>query len=447
MRTVLRLWTLLWTPMLWTPILGASMSGTAMLAAQAPLGEALEACLDATTDADYARLRDELLQRPDATGEALLAALTTRPEPLRGDTKFFVPFEGLRLEVHASAPATRAADRLLPVLYAINWSSQYLHDVVHEHVITADVPGYHPEQFSDAARASHVKVLNAIAFRTGGDPDALWWTGYSWGGHACWDGALHRPGFVRGFVGRGGGPRRVSFRLLPNLVGTELLTVCGRKDDPELVWNLRELQRTQKELGLSYTYWEPADSGHDQPLPGENDAGEALLKVVPLERPQQFTLLADGPHVEHPLFRVLEVDERLVKLPERIGVPANLSADEQRRQTVRGMLKQVASVRWAITTKADKPAGKPAAKADPAATPSAMPGPTKLVTLSQKGVKQGRFAFRAPWFQVGDSVRVLVGKKELFAGVLQPDPRALLDEARRTGDRLRPALRVVEVAF
>ena len=430
MRTVLRLWTLLWTP---------------MLAAQAPLGEALEACLGATDDADYERLRDELLQRPDATGDALWTALTKRPEPLRGDTKFFVPFEGLRLEVQASAPAGRAADRLLPVLYAINWSSQYLHDVVHEHVITAEVPGYHPEQFSDAARASHVKVLNAIAWRTGGDPDALWWTGYSWGGHACWDGALHRPGFARGFIGRGGGPRRVSFRLLPNLVGTELLAVCGRKDDPELVWNLRELQRTQKELGLSYTYWEPADSGHDQPLPGENTAGEALLKVAAHERPQQFTLLADGPHVEHPLFRVLEVDERLVKLPDRIGVSANLSADEQRRQTVKGMLKQVASVRWAITTKADKPGAATGAKQG--APAGSTPAPTKTVTLSQKGVKQGRFAFRAPWFQVGDDVRVLVGKKELFAGVLQIDPRALLDEARRTGDRLRPALRVVDVTF
>lgn len=414
MRTVLRLWTLLWTP---------------LLAAQAPLGEAVQACLDATADADYVRLRDELLQRPDATGEALLTVLTTRPEPLRGDVKFFVPFDGLRLEVHASAPTSRAADRLLPVLYAVNWSSQFLHDAVHEHVITAEVPGYKPAQFSDAARASHVKVLNAIAWRTGGDPDALWWTGYSWGGHACWDDALHRPGWVRGFIGRGGGPRRVYYRLLPNLVGTELLAVCGRKDDAELVWNLREIQRTRKELGLSFTYWEPADSGHDQPLPGENDAGEALLKVAPLARPQQFRLLADGADVEHPLFRVLAVDERTVKLPERITVSAQQSPDEQRRETLRSMQKHVVSVRWAITTKATKT------------------GTTKTVTLQGKGVPKGRFAFRAPWFQVGDDVRVMIGQKQLFAGVLQPDPQALLDEARRTGDRLRPALRVVDVAF
>ena len=44
-----------------------------------------------------------------------------------------------------------------------------------------------------------------------------------------------------------GWSRKLS-RALANLAygGTELLAVCGRKDDPELVWNLRELQLTQK---------------------------------------------------------------------------------------------------------------------------------------------------------------------------------------------------------
>ncbi|MEQ1729637.1 MAG: hypothetical protein ABL982_14795 [Vicinamibacterales bacterium] len=393
--------------------------------AQSPLAEAVDACLDATTEADYATLRDALLARADSSGEALLAALTAKPEPLRGGTSFVVPFDGLRLQVQAEAPENRAADTPLPVLYAVNWSSQLLYDAVKDRAITAEVPGYEPDQFSDVARSVHVKVLNAIAYRTGGDPDALWWTGYSWGGHACWDDAMHRPGWVRGFIGRGGGPRRVSFRLLPNLVGTEVLAVCGGKDDKELVWNLREIQRTKKELGLGYTFWEPKDSGHDQPLPGEDAAGAALVATPPFgERPKSFTLLADGKDVEHPLFRVLEVDERAVSLRESIPVSSRLSADEQRRATLRSMQKH-ALVRVQI----------------------ASVGTIKTVTLQSKGVEKGRFAFRAPWFAVGDSVRVVVGKKEVFAGQLVPDPRTLLDEVRRTGDRLRPALRVVDVAF
>jgi hypothetical protein len=108
-----------------------------------------------------------------------------------------------------------------------------------------------------------------------------------------------------------------------------------------------------------------------------------------------------------------------------VPVSTSLSPDEQRRATVRAMLKQVVSVRWQITKK----------------------GEVKTVTLVGKGVKRGRFAFRAPWFAVGEQVRVVVGSKEVFAGALQVEPRTLLDEARRTGDRLRPALRSVEVTF
>lgn len=407
-------------------LLAAQLAAQAPSAAPAPLAEAVQTCLDAIEVVDYQRQRDALLQRTDATGDALLQALTTRPAPLRGETTFVVPFDGMRLEVRASAPADRALDRLLPVVYAFNGASELLHAAVHEHVILAGMSGYKADQFSDLERNIHLKTLNAIAWHTGGDPNALWWTGFSWGGHACWDDPLHRPGWARGILSRGGGPRRTSFRLLPNLIGTELLSVCGQQEDPELLWNLREVRRTHRSLGLRFTAWEAADHGHVQPLPGEREAGVAMLATPTTdERPMQFTLLADGANVEHPLFLVLEVDERAVTIPERVPVSASLSPDEQRRATVRAMQKQVASVRWRIDADGRK----------------------KTVTLQAKGVRRGRFAFRAPWFAVGDEVRVLVGKKEVFAGNLQADPRTLLDEARRTGDRLRPALRVVEVGF
>lgn len=123
--------------------------------------------------------------------------------------------------------------------------------------------------------------------------------------------------------------------------------------------------------------------------------------------------------------RVLAVDTRAVALPKQIPVSANLSPDEQRRATVRGMSKQVASVTFEIAEK----------------------GAAKTITLTAKAVKRARFAFRAPWFAPGDTVRVLVGKKEVFAGTLEPDARTMLDDARRTGSRLRPAMRTVEVAF
>jgi hypothetical protein len=406
--------------------LAAAMLLTTALAAQSPLTDAVTACLDIVDDAEYESLRNALLKRPEATGDALLTALTTRPESLRGETTFLVPYAGMQLTVTAKAPAERVKDQLLPVLYAFTITNEPLQTAVQDRIVLAGMKGYMADQFSDLERGAHLKTLNAIAWRTGGDANALWWTGFSWGGHACWDDTMHRPGWARGFVGRGGGPRRTSFRLLPNLVGTEMLSVCGTKEDPELLWNLREVKRTHQTLGLRFTAWEAADQGHVQPLTGERDAGAALLATQYGDaRPMQFTLLADGPNVEHPLFLVLEVDERAVVVPEQVPVPANLSLDEQRRTTVRAMLKQVVSVRWQITKK----------------------GEVKTVTLQGKGVQRGRFAFRAPWFAVGDQVRVVVGSKEVFAGALQVEPRTLLDEARRTGDRLRPALRSVEVTF
>lgn len=406
--------------------LAATVLLTPLLTAQAPLAEAVDTCLAALEDTDYERLRDELLARSDAAGDALLAAVTTRPEPLRGETTFLVPYAGLQLTVKASAPAERAPGQVLPVIYAFNFTGDLLQGAENQPVIVASMSGYMADQFSDLERNAHLKALNAIAWRTGGDPNALWWTGFSWGGHACWDDTMHRPGWARGFVSRGGGPRRTSFRLLPNLVGTELLSVCGTEEDPELLWNLREVKRTHGTSGLRFTLWEAANQGHVEPLAGEREAGLALF-ATPCsdERPQQFTLLADGPNVEHPLFRVAEVDERAVVVPDRVPVSASLSPDEQRRATLRAMQKQVVSVRWQIASK----------------------GGVKTVTLQAKGVRRGRLQLRAPWFAVGEPVRVQVGGKELWAGKVQVEPRTLLDEARRTGDRLRPALRSVEIAF
>jgi pimeloyl-ACP methyl ester carboxylesterase len=398
----------------------------ASLRAQEPLADALEACLAAATATEHETLLDALLRREGATGEALLQSLRQRPLQPRGDQRWVVPFLGDAIEVKVHVPTQRANDQPLPVLLAINWSSQPLHDAVYERVITADIPGYKPEQFRDAGRDAHMKVLRTVAFRAGGDPDALWFTGYSWGGHACWDDALHRPGVVRGIIARGGGPRRTAFRLLPNLGGVRVLSVCGGKDDPELVWNLREVMRGKKASGLQMEYWEPADSGHDQPLPGESEAGSALLATPAANAlPQRHVLLADAANVEHPLFRVLEVDERRCAVPERVAVSARMSADEQRRATIRAMEKAVVSVSWDI----------------------AVVKGVKTITLKSQGVRAGQVMLREPWFAPGEHVRVVVGSRVVLDSQLAIDPRVLLAEAWRTGERLRPVLRLLAVRF
>lgn len=396
------------------------------LVAQESLLTAVEQTLAAEQTADFDRRLEALQTRADASGDALFEALTRRPPLLRGDERIVVPVGGQQIEVKMHAPPQREADRPLPLLLIVNWSSQPLHDAVYDHVITAEMPDYHPPQFSDEGRDAHAKILRTVAYRAGGDPDSLWFTGYSWGGHACWDDALHRPGLLRGFIGRGGGPRRTTFRLLPNLASLRVLAVCGGKDDPELVWNLREVLRDGKELGFAIDYWEDPESGHDQPLPGEYEGGMALLATAPAgPPPARGVLLADGPHVEHPLFRIDEVDASKCAIPDRIAVSPRLSADEQRRATLRAMAGAVASVAWEITTKQG----------------------VKTITLHGKGVRRGQLSLREPWFARGDQVRVVVGGRTLFQGELTVEPRALLGEARRTGERLRPALRTVDMRF
>jgi pimeloyl-ACP methyl ester carboxylesterase len=396
--------------------------------ARPPLAAAVEAYLAIVADAEAADALDALLARDDVSGDALHAIVTARPPTLLQSRRLSLPHAGDDLVVDIRVPADRADGETLPVLFVVNWSSPPLDDAIRDRVIVAEVPGYTPPQFSDVGRDGHMKIIRAVAHAAGGDPDSLWFTGYSWGGHASWDAALHRPGVLRGFIGRGGGPLRQWFRLFPNLSGVRALAVCGARDDPELVFNLGEVRPRATVAGFHYTYWQAADHGHDQPLPGEHEAGTELLATAPFDRataaPDRGRLCADGAFVEHPLLRVLDVDPRRVALPSRVRVPPTATPGDQRRAMIDAM-GAVATVDWRITTQGD----------------------TKTLTLSQKGVRSVQVFLRAPWFAPGQAVVVKAGRKTVFDGRLDPEPRALLEEVRRTGERQRPALRRVDVKF
>jgi pimeloyl-ACP methyl ester carboxylesterase len=390
----------------------------APLEAQESLSSALKDYLS-TVDEDEAALRlKQILAREDATGDALEKLVSTRPAPLRGVHRIFVPHCGLRLAVDIEAPTQVTGESLLPVMHCINWSSPPLHAALRGRAVLSEVPGYKPPQFGDEGRDAQVKIIRTVAFHTGGDPQALWFTGYSWGGHACWDQALHRPGLARGFIGRGGGPRRTFFRLFDNLKGARALAVCGGKDDPELVWNLREVRRIATKSRLDYKYWEAPDNGHDQPLPGEAEAGQELLLTPPPETPYPLrgTIVAEVPFVEHPLLRITEIDAKKAAVPKRISVKAKATADDQRRAVIRSMRKAVVSASWRIREKDG----------------------VKTISLQGKGVRAATLFLRAPWFRPGDAVLVKARGKKVFEGTLSIDPKVMLEEARRTGSRLHP---------
>ncbi|MEZ6195427.1 MAG: hypothetical protein R3F20_06840 [Planctomycetota bacterium] len=407
-------------------VLLAALFGTVSLHAQEiseELAAKVASYLAEVDDAKAVRLLTETLAREDATGAAILELVRRAPKLEGEPARLLVPHAGQLLDIQIRRPKIEGGTKP-PVLLAITPGGT--DDLAARGAIIGRVPQYTPEQFGDEGRDGFMKILRATAHAAGGDPDRLWMTGFSWGGHACWDNSLHRPGAVRGFIGRGGGPRRVFYRLLDNLEGVREIAVCGGQDDPELIWNLQELERIAKKEKYDYRLFLDPERGHSWPLAGDQEAVDILLATpAPSEVPMRGRVLADGPLVEHPLFRFDEVDEKKTTVPTRIPVSARLSADEKRRQTIAKMKPAVASIRWSV-------------KRD---------GDTTTLELTGASVERATVFLRAPWFTPGDRVVVKAKRKIVFQGKLEPDPRTLLEEARRTGERLRPALLRLPISF
>jgi hypothetical protein len=112
-----------------------------------------------------------------------------------------------------------------------------------------------------------------------------------------------------------------------------------------------------------------------------------------------------------------------VRVPSRVRVSARLSPDGQRRATLAAMQKKVASVAWRWQRQ----------------------GTEVKLHLRPRRVQALTVFLRPPFARVGDRVEVEVGSKVRFSGVLEVDPRVLLEEARRTGERIRPAVARVPV--
>lgn len=402
------LWLMRWTP------------------AQHPedLRQAVEAYFTEVTEEHAAVRLRELLARADATSAALLDAVMAAPEGAPKGERVHVPHHGLDLVVDISVPPELDRDGpRAPVV--IDLSHNNLDILRLDRAITVSIPGYTPPEFTDEGRDGFLKVLRTAAHHAHGDPDRLWAVGYSWAAHACWDTAMHRPLVLRGIVPMAGGPRRNHFRLLRNLADVTILEFCGGKDDPELLWNLHEVARRQSALKLDYDLTITAESGHTGPHRGLDAVAARIAASPPALRPDQGRLLADAVNVEIPLLRIDEVDDKRVDVPTRIPVSSTLSADGKRRATLAAMEKQVASIDWSITR-----------------TPAAA-----TIELKATGVKRCTVLLRVPEFAPGQLVTLRAGRKLVQQGEIEVDRTTLLEEARRSGERLRPAITRIPVRF
>jgi hypothetical protein len=370
----------------------------------------------------------KVLAMPECKPNAVLAAITGAGAPLTPEMQVRVPHQGdhLLCEIRVPKGHDRSKARLpvvLDISNGVNLSWLKLRDV-----ITVWVPGYTPPEFSDQGRDGFLKVLRTAAHLAHGDPDRLWLCGFSWAAHASFDTAEHRPGFLRGIVPMAGGPRWVHFRVLENLVGVDVLAFCGKKDDAVLVWNLQEVDRLKEKLHLGYHLTLDPEQGHTQPLKGIDGVAGKILAAGPMQAlAQSGTLMVDSQGVENPLLRVDVVDKRQVTTPTRVPVRAGASLADKRRATIAAFNRKVASLSWTIKTTGE---GEEA---------------TTLVSLKPKGVHACTVFFRGPRFCEGQKVLVKVRSKTVYKATLAIDPKVVLVEARRTGERLRPAFAAAQV--
>ena len=108
-------------------------------------------------------------------------------------------------------------------------------------------------------------------------------------------------------------------------------------------------------------------------------------------------------------------------------VRAGMSQDAIKRVQLAAMAKKVATLDW--TLKTSEKGGKS----------------TTYLTLKAKGVRACTVWLRGPTFQPGQYVTIKVRSKTVYRGPLTIDTKTLLQEARRTGDRLRPVFAAVQV--
>ena len=377
-------------------------------------GAAAKECLEAILDL-----------QPDVVD--VEAALRRRPDSFETRSRPKVWLGKQRVELEIRVPIGHKAQSA-PLPVALHLLLGRIPDRIDvPGVINVWMKGFNPPAHSHELRDGVLKAARWTAWRVNGDPERLWAIGFCWGAHAVFDLALHRPGTLRGIVPMAGCLRRQDFRLLTNLRTTTTFTFCGGKEDRELLWNLRELERRSAGLGIDVSLGiDDRVPGRLYPSPIYVPQAAALLEATPpRSRSLLLDFVADEAGVESDWLRIDAVRKREVKVPRRVAVPRGLNPDEQRRATIDATVEKTVALRADIERE----------------------GEALRLSFEAEGVTRATLMLRRSLLGSATTIQLRAVKGAKNPRSIRPDLKRMLRRARDDGHRLDPLIQAIPLRF
>ena len=253
------------------------------------------------------------------------------------------------------------------------------------------------------------------------DPDRVYLAGYSRGGHAAWGIALRRPDPFAAVAAVAGGPRMAwvkdqnNFRFLKNLVDLPVYALVGEKDDPYLVWNVKEACARLQAMGGTVSLEVRKGEGHALFVDGTKLSRWLQGKKRPLS-PKKVFLACTGParRAWIQVMRVARSYAAPLKPAFRASLWKTLSKEQRRKRIADYCIAHTAWIEGKI----------------------AGPG---MVRITAEGVRRFRL-LAGPDRPLGDAkgnVLVQVGGKKPVRRRLHPSRKVLLEEWAENPDPSR----------
>ena len=253
------------------------------------------------------------------------------------------------------------------------------------------------------------------------DPDRVYLAGYSRGGHAAWGVALRRPDPFAAVAAVAGGPRLAwtrdqnNFRFLKNLVDLPLFAVVGEKDDPYLVWNVKEACARLKALGASVFLEVRKGEGHALFVDGTKLSKWLEGKKRPTS-PKKVFFACEAPG-RRAWISVLRLDRRYaapLRPAFRASLWRSLTKDQQRKRIADYCVSHTAWIQGAVAGEG-------------------------MVRITSEGIRRFRL-LAGPDSPLGDvkgRILVQLGRKKPVHRKLYPSRKILLTEWAKDPDPSR----------